>query len=76
MDLTEIDALLLGHTHSLKDTTEKNLTIIGRSRIPDSNLSRLFQPLGGGGHNRAAALSRRDTKPQATQKSNSSPTRC
>ncbi|OZH55577.1 poly(A) polymerase [Hydrocoleum sp. CS-953] len=66
IDLTEIDALLLAHTHSLKNTTEKSLNIIGRSRIPDTNLSQLFQPLGGGGHNRAAALSRRDTKPQAT----------
>ncbi|MDJ0553159.1 MAG: CBS domain-containing protein [Microcoleaceae cyanobacterium MO_207.B10] len=66
IDLTEIDALLLAHTHSLKDTTEKSLTIIGRSRIPETNLSQLFQPFGGGGHHRAAALSRRDTNPNAT----------
>lgn len=66
IDLTEIDALLLAHTHSLKDTTEKSLTIIGRSRIPETNLKDLFQPLGGGGHHRAAAVSLRDTNSQAT----------
>lgn len=66
IDLTEIDALLLAHTHSLKDTTEKSLTIIGRSRIPDTNLSEILQPLGGGGHNRAAAVSLRDSNPEAT----------
>ena len=66
IDLTEIDALLLAHTHSLKNTTEKSLNIIGRSRIPETNLNQLFQPLGGGGHSRAAAVSCRDTNPQAT----------
>ena len=66
IELTEIDALLLAHTHSLKNTTEKSLNIIGRSRIPETNLNQLFQSLGGGGHHRAAALSRRDNNPEAT----------
>ncbi|MEB3340350.1 CBS domain-containing protein [Okeania sp.] len=66
IDLTEIDALLLAHTHSLKNTTEKSLNIIGRSRIPETNLNQLFQPLGGGGHYRAAAVSCRDSNPEAT----------
>ncbi|NET17628.1 MAG: CBS domain-containing protein, partial [Okeania sp. SIO1H6] len=66
IDLTEIDALLLAHTHSLKNTTEKSLNIIGRSRIPDTNLNQIFQPLGGGGHHRAAAVSCRDNNPQTT----------
>ncbi|NEN88721.1 MAG: CBS domain-containing protein [Okeania sp. SIO3H1] len=66
IDLTEIDALLLAHTHSLKDTTEKSLSIIGRSRIPDTNLNELLQPLGGGGHQRAAAVTLRDSNPEAT----------
>ena len=66
IDFAEIDALLLAHNHPLKDTTEQSLTIIGRSRIPETNLTQLLQPLGGGGHNRAAAVTMRDTNPEAT----------
>ncbi len=65
IELTEIDALLLAHTYSLKDSAEKSLTIIGRSRRSETNLSQLFQPLGGGGHYRAAAVSLRESNPQA-----------
>ena len=54
MDLTESDALLLGHQYQRKDSSK--LTIIGRSRIPETNLNQLFIPYGGGGHSQAASL--------------------
>ncbi|MEB3829248.1 CBS domain-containing protein [Phormidium sp. CCY1219] len=66
IDLTESDALLLGHRFPLKDGEEERLTVIGRSRIPGTNLKTLFQPWGGGGHPRAASLTRRDTQACAT----------
>lgn len=55
MDLTESDALLLGHQYIRNG--EKRLTVIGRSRIEETNLHSLFAPLGGGGHPSAAAVS-------------------
>ncbi len=54
MDLTESDALLLGHQYQRKGS--KKLTIIGRSRIRETNLNQLFIPYGGGGHSQAASL--------------------
>ncbi|MFP4410587.1 CBS domain-containing protein [Coleofasciculus sp.] len=39
------------------------LTIIGRSRIPGTNLNALLQPLGGGGHSQAAAVTLRHDNP-------------
>jgi tRNA nucleotidyltransferase (CCA-adding enzyme) len=64
IDLIETDALLFGH--SFGDTEETKLTIIGRSRIPQTNLNDLFKPLGGGGHATAASLMCRDRHPQET----------
>jgi tRNA nucleotidyltransferase (CCA-adding enzyme) len=77
LDLTETDALLLGNVYkfSEKDNNpniepespvSNRLTIIGRSRIEGTNLSQLFQPLGGGGHARAASLATRDVDPLLT----------
>ena len=63
IDLTEIDALLLAHQYCRGHCPEavgNVLTVIGRSRIPGTDLNQLFQPWGGGGHARAAALTRRD----------------
>ncbi len=54
MDLTESDALLLGHQYQRKDSSK--LSIIGRSRIRETNLNQLFIPYGGGGHSQAASL--------------------
>lgn len=42
----------------------EHLTLIGRSKIPHVSLSPLFQPLGGGGHPRAAAAMLRNVNPQ------------
>ena len=44
--------------------TSNFLTVIGRSRIEETNLNELLQPLGGGGHSQAAAVRLRDVNPQ------------
>ncbi len=62
MQLTQSDAILLGASY------EDKLTVIGRSHIPQTNLSTLFQPLGGGGHSQAASLSLRGVNPETTIK--------
>ena len=54
IDLTESDALLLGHEYQRKNT--KKLTVIGRSRIRETNLNQLFHSYGGGGHSQAASM--------------------
>ncbi|HHP7230204.1 MAG TPA: CBS domain-containing protein [Xenococcaceae cyanobacterium] len=54
IDLTESDALLLGHEYQKKDSHK--LTVIGRSHIRDTNLNQLFTSYGGGGHSQAAAM--------------------
>ncbi len=77
LDLTETDALLLGNVYKFgdkqnSDNIDRNfpespvsnrLSIIGRSRIDNTNLSTLFKPLGGGGHASAASLALRDVDP-------------
>ena len=55
VDLTESDALLLGHQYQKKNTTK--LTVIGRSRLRETNLNTLFSEYGGGGHSQAASMS-------------------
>ncbi len=54
VDLSESDALLLGHEYQRKDV--KKLTVIGRSRIRETNLNQLFISYGGGGHSQAASM--------------------
>jgi tRNA nucleotidyltransferase (CCA-adding enzyme) len=77
LDLTETDALLLGNVYKFgekhnsgaiepKAPISNRLTIIGRSRIENTNLSTLFKPLGGGGHASAASLALRDVDPLLT----------
>ncbi|MFM9265058.1 CBS domain-containing protein [Tychonema sp. BBK16] len=80
LDLTETDALLLGNVYKFSEkqdskNSDRNfpespisnrLTIIGRSRIDNTNLSTLFKPLGGGGHAGAASLALRDVDPLLT----------
>jgi tRNA nucleotidyltransferase (CCA-adding enzyme) len=58
MELTEMDALLLGHRYRRGE--REVLTVIGRSRISGTDLAQLFRPLGGGGHAKAAALTVHD----------------
>lgn len=66
-NLTESDVFLLGSRYGRLDSGEERVSIIGRSRgsglTPDLNLHELFQPLGGGGHPRAASLTIRTVNP-------------
>ncbi len=66
IDLTESDALLLANQYcrGAAQSEANVLTVIGRSRIPGTNLNALFKPLGGGGHSQAAAVTIRDGDPE------------
>ena len=55
IDLTESDVMLLGH--KFNKSSQAKLVVIGRSRLPETNLNQLFQPFGGGGHAQAASMS-------------------
>jgi tRNA nucleotidyltransferase (CCA-adding enzyme) len=77
LSLTECDALLLGHVYDkgkdkTRSATERGKTgvsgnqrfsLIGRTRIPDTDLTQLLEPYGGGGHAQAAAVNLRDVEP-------------
>lgn len=67
LEISESDALLLTAEYSKRHDAEPNspsyLTIIGRSHIEGTNLNKLFQPFGGGGHSQAAAVNLRDVNP-------------
>lgn len=67
LTLTEVDVLLLAARYQANETEER-LTVIGRARgggtlNSEINLGALFQPWGGGGHARAAALTLRGGSP-------------
>ncbi len=70
IELTESDALLLGHYYDKrrndKPYNQGRLTVIGRTRIEGTNLNQLFEVYGGGGHAQAASLMLRDVEPQTT----------
>jgi tRNA nucleotidyltransferase (CCA-adding enzyme) len=59
VEFTQIDALLLANENPVENEQTSRLTVIGRSQIKSVNLNQLFQPLGGGGHAKAASLSLR-----------------
>ena len=61
IDLTESDVMLLGHQY--QKAAHHKLVVIGRSRLPDTNLNQLFTPFGGGGHAQAASMSITTQKP-------------
>jgi tRNA nucleotidyltransferase (CCA-adding enzyme) len=63
MQMTDLDALLLGHFYNQTDKDGK-LVVIGRSHITGTNLNQLFEPYGGGGHDQAAALNLRTKEPE------------
>lgn len=62
MLLHESDSFLLGHVYSKAET--QKLSVIGRSRVEGVDLNGLLQPLGGGGHARAAAVTLKTETPQ------------
>jgi len=64
LDVTESDALLLGNLYRVRSGGEMRLTVIGRSRIEQTDLNALFEPFGGGGHPRAASAILRDVDPR------------
>ncbi|NDJ17659.1 CBS domain-containing protein [Myxacorys almedinensis A] len=72
MELTGMDALFLAHHYCRGAVCAEGgnaesgnvLTVIARSQIARTNLNTLLQPFGGGGHAKAAALTRRETQPQ------------
>ncbi len=66
LSLTECDALLLGHVYDkgkIGETSNQRFSLIGRTRIPNTNLTLLLEPYGGGGHAQAAAVNLRDIDP-------------
>ena len=66
LELTESNALLLAASHPLGNGEEQRVSVIGRSRIPGTNLNDLFADFGGGGHAQAASLSLRGVNPAET----------
>ena len=62
MLLHESDSFLLGHVYNKAET--QKLSVIGRSRVEGVDLNGLLQPLGGGGHARAAAVTLKTETPQ------------
>jgi tRNA nucleotidyltransferase (CCA-adding enzyme) len=68
MEITESGALLLGMHYPIEKSSEKSseerVIVIGRSHIQGTDLSRLFTPLGGGGHPKAATVSLRGVEPK------------
>lgn len=67
IDLTDIDGLILGHRYFPKgDRSDTRLSLIGRSRIAQTDLNPLFRAIGGGGHARATSAVVRNADPNAT----------
>jgi len=64
LEIFEVDALLFAQYY--QKGSDQSLTIVGRSRIEQTNLARLFTPYGGGGHNNAASVTMRCLNPQTT----------
>ena len=50
----------------LEEHDKRALTVIGRSHIDGTDLNALFQPIGGGGHPRAASVNLHQVNPEAT----------
>jgi len=65
LSLTESDSLLLANRYLTKSSGKERLTIIGRSNLAEIELNALFEPLGGGGHSRAAAATFSTSNAQA-----------
>ncbi|MGK7950501.1 MAG: CBS domain-containing protein [Xenococcaceae cyanobacterium] len=67
VEITESDALLLGHCYlhqKGKSEPYTKLTVIGRSRLRETNLNELFTPFGGGGHSQAASVTIQTNEPE------------
>lgn len=62
MLLSDSDCLLFAHVYGQE--TPQRLSIIGRSRLDGVDLNAVLQPLGGGGHARAAAATLKTETPE------------
>ncbi|HEY9769147.1 MAG TPA: CBS domain-containing protein [Coleofasciculaceae cyanobacterium] len=62
IELTQSDVLLLGHQFPKREGHK--LVVIGRSRLPETNLNELFEPFGGGGHAQAASMTISTKQPE------------
>jgi len=65
IDLIDCQALLVAVQYRRQPDGLGRLNVIGRSRLPQTNLNALFAPYGGGGHAQAASLSLRDVEGEA-----------
>ncbi len=65
IDLADCQALLVGLLYRRQADGKGRLSVVGRSRIPQTNLHTLFAPYGGGGHAQAASLSLREVDGEA-----------
>lgn len=64
MTLSESNSLILGNAYQTRKSAQNRLNVIGRCRVEGVNLHRLLNPLGGGGHPRAAAATLKTDQPQ------------
>ncbi|MBO9997917.1 MAG: CBS domain-containing protein [Cyanobacteria bacterium SID2] len=65
LELTDTDAIVLAHQYTTH-SEEPRLAVIGRSRIPDTDLNSIFQSIGGGGHAKAASAQLKSVEPLST----------
>ena len=69
LKLSRSDALIVANRYRRDKSHDYRISLIGRSRIPETNLHQLFEPLGGGGHAQAtsATLGDGDARETLTQ---------
>ncbi len=66
LELTDSDALILGHAYDTKSGNNPRFSAIGRSRIPDTDLNPIFRDFSGGGHAKAASAQVATDNPDQT----------
>lgn len=64
MVLSESESLLLSNLYKTRSSGKDRLTVIARSRLEGVDLNQLLQPLGGGGHPQAAAVTLKTPNPE------------
>ncbi|WP_017662546.1 CBS domain-containing protein [Baaleninema simplex] len=67
LELTDTDAIVLVHEYATHGD-EPRIAVIGRSRVPETDLNRIFQQIGGGGHAKAASAQLRNADPKEVVK--------
>ena len=66
LKLSRSDALIVANRYRRDKSHDYRISLIGRSRIPETNLHQLFEPLGGGGHAQATSATLGDGDPRET----------